>query len=166
MAKIAVLIRYKDSMKTCTKCELIKNESEFYEDASKKSGLKSWCKSCEKQARNAHNKTPKGKASIAAYAKTPERKAVQRNGHLKRKYGITPEQYEALLAAQEGKCKICETDKPGGQGGWHVDHDHDTGQIRGLLCQACNRGIGFLKDNPVLCYAAGDYLNRNSSKKS
>lgn len=64
---------------------------------------------------------------------------------LKRKFGITPEQYDAILAAQDRRCalfKTCGHTKPGGRGTWHVDHDHVTGKVRGLLCHTCNTHLG------------------------
>lgn len=73
-------------------------------------------------------------------------------------YGITPEEYAALLDRQLGRCAICRADSAGGRGGWHVDHDHNTGKVRGLLCHSCNLGLGHLKDDPALLRAAMEYL--------
>lgn len=83
--------------------------------------------------------------------------------HLKRKYGITLSDYDNLLEAQGGVCAICksfETDKR--RGNLSVDHDHETGKIRGLLCNRCNRGIGYLKDNPEILEAAARYLRESA----
>jgi len=76
-------------------------------------------------------------------------------------YGITPEQFEAMLAGQDGRCAICRTDEPGGKGGWHVDHCHDSKVIRGLLCHCCNIGVGQFKDDPTRLRAAADYIERS-----
>ena len=72
----------------------------------------------------------------------------------KAKYGITDVQYNTLLLAQCGRCAICTEilTEP------HVDHDHVTGHIRGLLCELCNRGLGFFKDNPEALRFASDFL--------
>ena len=92
--------------------------------------------------------------------KNPEQKKESaRKAQLKLLYGITPERYDEMLKEQEGKCKICGTDKPTGK--WKVfavDHCHDTGHVRGLLCNECNRGIGLLRDSPELLIKAADYL--------
>jgi|SRR5579871_1220575 len=93
--------------------------------------------------------------------------------HLRRQFGITTEQYEEMVAAQGGVCAICGTPpvlhrarKGGRRQGRQVsprlvvDHDHCTGTVRGLLCVRCNRGIGFLKDNPAILRSALEYLER------
>lgn len=74
-------------------------------------------------------------------------------------YGITPEQYAALLAAQDGLCAICRTDAWPGKGP-HVDHAHDTGRVRGILCGGCNNGLGRFADDPARLRAAAEYLER------
>ena len=70
-----------------------------------------------------------------------------------------------MLAQQEYKCAICNTDKPTGK--WKVfavDHCHETGEVRGLLCNECNRGMGLLRDNAELLRKAADYLDRHKIK--
>lgn len=81
---------------------------------------------------------------------------------LKRKYGLTVEEFDGMLAAQDGRCAICATDTPGVKG-WCVDHCHDSGRVRGVLCTSCNTAIGQMKDNPVRLRAAADYLERNQA---
>lgn len=75
-------------------------------------------------------------------------------------YGVTPEQFAALLASQGGRCAICRTDQPGGKGGWHLDHDHKDDRVRGLLCASCNLLLGHAKDDLDLLRAAVEYLAR------
>lgn len=76
-----------------------------------------------------------------------------------RKYGLTEQDWAMLLAAQGGRCAICRTDTPGGRGErWHIDHCHEAGTVRGLLCHNCNVGLGNFKDDPSLLIAAADYL--------
>jgi predicted nucleic acid-binding Zn ribbon protein len=74
-----------------------------------------------------------------------------------KKYGITPEQYDAMLDRQDHRCAVCRTDTPNGKG-WHVDHDHASGKVRGILCGNCNNGIGNFHDDPATLRAAIDYL--------
>ena len=83
---------------------------------------------------------------------------IQRKSKLKRTYGISLPDFVAMLDAQNGRCAICKTDKPGGKGVFQVDHCHATGDVRGLLCCNCNRGIGALKDNVKLLQRAIAYL--------
>lgn len=79
-----------------------------------------------------------------------------------RAYGLTQERYDEMLAAQDGRCAICRGDTPGGKGGWHVDHDHATDLIRGLLCHHCNIMLGMAHDDPARLRAAATYLERVS----
>lgn len=65
-----------------------------------------------------------------------------RKAMLKKCYGITLEDFESMKEQQQGLCAICRTDSPGGFGDWHVDHDHETGRVRGLLCALCNMSLG------------------------
>jgi hypothetical protein len=74
-------------------------------------------------------------------------------------YGISLEEFDALVTAQEGRCAICRTDTPGGKGSWHVDHDHATNRIRGLLCHPCNLMLGHAQDDPARLRAAAAYLD-------
>jgi len=83
--------------------------------------------------------------------KRNKRKPSLYNHHLKQ-YGLTLEQYEGMLEFQEHKCKICReeesaVDKTGTIRRLAIDHDHDTGQIRGLLCSKCNIALGGFRDN-------------------
>lgn len=82
-----------------------------------------------------------------------------RKWDLKRKYGLAFEQYEEMYQAASGACEICRTPLPV----LHVDHDHDTGEVRGLLCRPCNQGIGHFRDDVDLLASAGLYLSRSHS---
>jgi hypothetical protein len=74
-------------------------------------------------------------------------------------YGITPEQYDAMLVEQKGCCAICRSSEWGGKSGVpHVDHDHATGAVRGLLCAGCNHGLGHFADDPARLRAAIRYV--------
>ena len=78
-----------------------------------------------------------------------------------RTYGMTREEAEAAMKVPE--CQICGVDLIGRQGknGRVIDHDHDTGKVRGVLCSNCNRGLGHFKDNPEALRAAANYLEDN-----
>lgn len=90
---------------------------------------------------------------------------TDKNRKLKKAYGITLEQYEELLSKQKGKCSICGIDNNGKYRNkpraFAVDHCHNTGKVRGLLCSDCNTGIGLLKDNVNYLELAIKYLNKN-----
>jgi Recombination endonuclease VII len=80
-----------------------------------------------------------------------------RDANLKALYGISLVQYERLLARQGGVCAICGR-PPRGQRPLDVDHNHTTGQVRGLLCGNCNRALGLLEENPILFDKAKEYI--------
>lgn len=85
-------------------------------------------------------------------------KDLVRNLHLKRRYGITLDQYKAMLIAQNNVCAICKQPDPQGID-LAVDHNHLTNHNRGLLCGRCNKGIGLLQDSPAILQLAIHYLN-------
>ncbi len=82
-----------------------------------------------------------------------------RESNYRQNYGITIKVYDEMLSQQDGKCAICGTPEPGkARKHFSVDHDHVTGEIRALLCGACNCGLGNFKDNPTLLASAIEYL--------
>ena len=95
------------------------------------------------------------------YVQTPEYKEARRGIRYKNRYGITLEDYESLYREQQGLCTICgKPPKPNQR--LYVDHDHQTGKVRKLLCQGCNSGIGFFNHNPELLRKGAKYLENNS----
>ena len=78
--------------------------------------------------------------------------------YLARKYGIAPEEHALLFAKQEGCCAICGSARCSSGNRFAVDHDHQTGEVRGLLCKRCNMVIGIFEDSAELLQAAGEYL--------
>lgn len=94
-----------------------------------------------------------------------ERKELERqksrDRYFKRTYGITLEEYNKRLDEQNGLCRICGTDEPGGKGQFHVDHCHDGGHVRGLLCVNCNLMLGLVHDNIKVLSNAIKYLEAN-----
>lgn len=88
------------------------------------------------------------------------KKALKRAAHarwIEKTYGITSEQYWALYEAQGGHCYICQW-ATGASRLLAVDHCHDTGYVRGLLCSVCNKFIGYLRNSPDAGFRVGEYL--------
>lgn len=85
----------------------------------------------------------------------------RREERLNQLYGMSRAEFDALAAAQGGRCAICRR-----KVGLVVDHDHETGLRRGLLCNACNRALGFFEDNPAVVEAAVAYLRRDRAARS
>jgi len=79
-----------------------------------------------------------------------------RNKALKENFGITLEEFRERLSKQDGLCAICSLEP-----GTHLDHNHATGKIRGILCNTCNRGLGLFKDNRSVLDNAIRYLKNN-----
>jgi hypothetical protein len=102
---------------------------------------------------------------------SPEKQATYgREWNLQKKFGLTSAEYDAMLAAQGGVCAICggketHVHKSGKLKDLAVDHDHETGQVRGLLCMNHNQGIGRFQNDPALLRAAADYLERHAAPK-
>lgn len=129
--------------KTCRRCGQNKPVSAFSRNTSAPDGFKYECKSCQAAYNRANAKRWVRK-------KAPRRKPTPQQSRaekLRQKYGITLAEFAAMLAAQNGKCAICQTSQPGGRfNQFHVDHCHDTGVVRGLLCAACNTALGTMGD--------------------
>ena len=94
----------------------------------------------------------------------PGQREYERNAKRLRKYGITPEKFRDLLAEQLGGCAICGL--PLDEQSGHVDHDHASGRIRGILCSLCNPGLGYFHDDPNLLERAMIYLASATSAPS
>ena len=101
----------------------------------------------------AHRNAEKVKIKNASVYQTSGRKHL-----LKKKYGMTLEQYDALLAQQKGVCAVC-GDPPGARA-LHVDHCHASGLVRGLLCVGCNMALGALKEDPLRMRALEAYIRQ------
>lgn len=112
------------------------------------------CKKCTKTYINKHYDPAKAKIQNAKKA------AQKRNRELKCIYGITLDDYHTLLKSQNYACAICQTTEISNiRKSFDVDHCHTTKKVRGLLCHACNVGIGFLKDDIQLLQKAISYLS-------
>jgi hypothetical protein len=147
-----------EGMKRCQHCKETKSHAEFHASARTFDRKDNLCKQCRYERHDAWRRANPEKAAEAARKwrkDNPERSA---DHSLKANYGIALGTYSDMVTAQNGKCAICASDKPGGKGRFHVDHCHDTGEIRGLLCHNCNLGIGYLKHDPRLFDAAKRYV--------
>ena len=140
--------------KKCTKCyKSFENTLEWFPANKKfKSGLSSLCRHCTYLA------TKSWKKKNGEREKTNRRRCA-----LKQAYGLSLAGYEELLKSQGGGCRICGRKDVGSSRCeyFHVDHDHISGKIRGLLCNGCNRGLGYLQDSPELILKALNYLKES-----
>ncbi|AOQ27515.1 endonuclease VII [Rhodococcus phage Espica] len=92
-------------------------------------------------------------------AVSQQRRATARERHITTTYGITEDEYQAIYEFQGGRCYFCQRAKGTGRKRLSVDHDHETGMVRGLLCKSCNRDVlGHLRDDPNAFQRAIDYL--------
>lgn len=124
-------------MKKCSKCSSEKELEDFSRQKDARLGRKSQCKDCDADAR------------------------------LSKEYGITLADYDRMCKEQEGRCAICGTDDtsaptrhPTAPKRFRVDHNHTTGEVRGLLCNSCNLGLGSFKDNVSHLAAAITYIRK------
>jgi hypothetical protein len=137
-------------MKTCTLCGIQKPLNDFWKDRSKKHGYSARCKPCRTAIYNKYRK--EHGYDKKRYEKNPQ---AERERHLIRKYGINQARYDQMFSAQSGCCAIC---KKSQDRNFDVDHNHTTGEVRGLLCTNCNRMIGHANDDPKRLIAAAIYL--------
>ena len=166
--------------KRCVRCGILKPLSEFNIHNRERGYYRNLCKECQNEWAREYNKTEqaqltreewnkKNQDKIEAYRdfykNDPVQKAKRKKYHRKKRlmenFGITVEEYDNMLASQGGKCAICGTDKPYSNGrikNFLVDHCHETGQIRGLLCHNCNVGLGNFKDDSRILFKALTYL--------
>jgi hypothetical protein len=156
--------------KTCTGCHAVKPIDEFHVDNSKARGRVSQCRACQ-AVRRANNREAIAASKRRYRERHPERIAARTRAYqaanadrLRAKarrwrYGITADEFDARIESQGGGCAICRTPlaalRPNVV---HVDHDHDSQVVRGILCGSCNRAIGALRDDPDLMRRAAAYV--------
>ena len=149
-------------MKTCSKCKETKALSEFHFSKRSSDSRQHRCKSCAKAFTQPATKQWR-KNSPEGYTESTKRTKV------KLKYGISVEDIENLMIQQNSLCALCKNpisfnseekkDKP------HIDHDHESGIVRGLLCLTCNTGLGMFKDSFDLLEQAKQYLQRSIKQR-
>lgn len=133
-------------MKRCCGCKTVKDETEFSRNKSQKDGFCTLCKICTKDYQSTR----------------PRDKDVYDDWRLKKTYGISLETYKQLLTIQLSGCAICGYIPVDGERRLSVDHDHNTGAVRSLLCQRCNTALGMINDNEELLKAMIDYISNHS----
>jgi hypothetical protein len=160
-------------VKTCKRCGESKELDEFYANPSGRDGKRPECKACTAGRRRewyASNREreiqrvrdwqlanpERVRENMARFVAAGKRQLSNRKSHLKRKYGLTLEEFAALLTSQGGGCAICGKPDPD-----NVDHDHATGRVRGILCWNCNVGVGQFEDSEDRLAAALHYLTRD-----
>jgi len=161
-------------LKKCSKCGELKPFDNFYKAKGMRDGYRSDCKTCNlaaKVARNAadpevnrrrvkrwqQENPDRYRARLDAYKQSGKKKISDRKSHLKRKFGLTQAEYDELLELQDGGCAIC-GELPGERVSLHVDHDHLTGEVRGIVCVRCNNALGLFREDPALLTEAAHYL--------
>ena len=131
----------------CKACNLAARAAKYREDPRKH---------IERVQRWQRENPDRYRAKLQEYAASGKKKVSDRKSHLKRKYGLTLEDFDAMLASQGGGCAICgRTDAD------NVDHDHVTGRVRGILCFNCNVAIGHVANDEDRMAAAIGYLARD-----
>ncbi|CAA9348624.1 MAG: hypothetical protein AVDCRST_MAG16-2207 [uncultured Frankineae bacterium] len=129
----------------CPECDTTKPLSDFGRRTGKRNGRVAYCHPCFNRIKEESRERLHGST---------------RNYHLKRRYGITVEDYDRMLAEQGGLCALCQ-ERPAE----HVDHDHVTGRVRGLLCFCCNQGLGNFRDRADVLRLAIGYLRASTWQK-
>jgi len=138
------------TLKYCPKCKTDKPLELFNKHAKERDGLQRLCRDCQKESNKKYLSTEKGATTT-------------RQAHLRRKYGIDLQTYEELLLSQGNKCKICGVgSNPDSRANYLViDHNHTTGDIRGLLCTKCNALLGLAQDSEDILERAKQYLQNS-----
>jgi hypothetical protein len=163
------------AMVACVECGLEKSPDEFYctrgRNGVSNKPMKR-CKKCYTKYTTANNK----ERYRTSYKCRVATRAAARQSHLRLKYGMTEDDYHALLARQGGRCAICSATKESRQSSRRrvyarndpkqdyrlcIDHCHQSGKVRGVLCSRCNSLIGQAKDDPAVLLAAAQYLLRH-----
>ncbi|MFW6695441.1 endonuclease VII domain-containing protein [Streptomyces sp. MAR4 CNX-425] len=171
--------------KRCPRCERTLSVSSYASNRSARDGLQAYCRRCSaeyyRQRREAKGHRVRAKVPVArGHKRCPQCREVKphsawernrsssdgwasycrecrakrnREGYFRRKYGLTEAERDALIVSQGGVCLICLAARAE-----HVDHDHQTGRVRGVLCFSCNAALGQFKDRPDVIRRAAAYV--------
>lgn len=158
------------TLKSCSTCLESKPAFLFYKVSKNKDKYRSSCKKCLNKL---SNEVEKNRRKIDEeyrqklikkhrnYKKTENYIVSTRVKSLLSKYGLSIQQYNELFFSQNGCCAICKTDQKNLQKRLFVDHCHDSGKVRGLLCSKCNHAIGLLNDNSSIIKNAMEYVRHH-----
>lgn len=152
----------RNALKICKICKEGKKLFDFNKHLNNKDLHRNECRGCQKIASDKRYTERGDEYREKRREWTRNNPKTIHHHHLKTKFGISREDYELMFKEQGGKCAICKTTKTGRTKNFAVDHNHETGAVRSLLCTTCNTGIGHLKDDPALLRAAADYLERHN----
>lgn len=153
--------RAPEGQKWCPGCKDTKPKAAFGRNKGNGDGLQIYCKPCAvaKVTASRHKDPTSHRASSKRWREANLDRHADNNA--KGKYGIEHGTYAFLLELQDGRCGICKTDNPGSRTTrFHIDHCHDTGKVRGLLCNDCNLGLGKFKDNVEALITAARYIEK------
>jgi hypothetical protein len=131
----------------CKWCPHLKHwvdETLFHRNKNTKDGLSYMCKGCKKL--------------------TTDSPQAKKHRHLRNRYGIGLGEYESMVEEQSGRCPICENVLPSNTKNIHIDHCHDSNEVRGILCVSCNIMLGHAKDDINTLLNAIDYLREHDSR--
>lgn len=166
--------------KVCTKCTVAQPLDEFYVNNTRSGQRMAACKSCQRAAASEWKRKNPDRARKQLYEwrdknmdkmtaaterwreRNPEKQAANARRYGLRRFGLTPEQYDDMLAAQQFSCAICRKHQTLFKRRLAVDHHHETGKVRALLCDNCNKGIGCLQEDPEIFAAAVAYLKEHA----
>lgn len=139
-----------ETTRFCPECRAFLPKSEFYVDRRARGGLTRRCRT--------HHARKSYESRLKKYDTPAKRYSYGRAQMLRKKYGLSVEDFMAMAGSQGHVCKICGRPEADKYGALHVDHDHATNRVRGLLCGQCNTGLGKFRDDPALLRAAVAYL--------
>jgi hypothetical protein len=137
-------------MKVCRICDRKKTLVDFNKKSSSSDGYRSECRECQK-------KSAKDRYNIDPNAHKQRTKVNQRS-YTAKKFGLTFSELEAMYVQQDNRCAICGVSEEDHGKYLAIDHCHQTGKVRGLLCMSCNTGLGNFKDRSDLLMLAIMYL--------
>lgn len=148
-------------MKHCKKCKLTFDYSNFSKDKRQKDGYFYYCKACCKEKdKERYIKNSDDLCQVAKEHYSKNKQKVK-NRNLQKTYGLSLEDFNKMREYQQYSCKICGIHEEKTYRGLFVDHCHESGKVRGLLCKDCNFMLGLAKDNESILTEAIAYLARS-----